>query len=290
MFACTRRSAQETAKCLSTFWYQAANSDKPWAEPARQIEVKDPILQECTNYGVGYHHAGLDQQDRLAIETAYLDGLIKVICCTSTLAVGVNLPAQFVVIKNTVAWQTGNAFKELCDLEVMQMLGRAGRPQFDRSAVAVIMTRQEKVSHYQNLMSGQETLESRLHLNLLEHLNAEINLGTIDDAESARKWLEGTFLFVRLAANPGHYSLEGDQPGKDLDERARRICDGALEKLTEHGLIALSPRIKCTPEGEAMARYCVMFETMKLFSCLQPKARMSEIVSAIFAPSSAVWI
>ena len=50
--------------------------------------------------------------------------------------------------------------KEYADLEVMQMLGRAGRPQFDRDALAVIMTRQEKVNRYEKMVSGQETIES----------------------------------------------------------------------------------------------------------------------------------
>lgn len=82
---------------------------------------------------------------------------------------GVNLPCHFVVIKNTVGYQT-DGLKEYSDLEMMQMLGRAGRPQFDRSAVAVIMTRPEKVERYRSMMSGQQMLESKLHENLTEHL------------------------------------------------------------------------------------------------------------------------
>ena len=60
------------------------------------------------------------------VEKAYLNGNISVICCTSTLAVGINLPCHMVIIKNTVSWQ-GEAIKEYGDLEVMQMMGRAGR-------------------------------------------------------------------------------------------------------------------------------------------------------------------
>lgn len=76
--------------------------------------------------GVAFHHAGLDGQDRHAVEKGFLDGQISVICCTSTLAVGVNLPCHLVIIKNTVSWQN-EGIKEYADLEVMQMLGRAGR-------------------------------------------------------------------------------------------------------------------------------------------------------------------
>lgn len=111
--------------------------------------------------GVAFHHAGLDEKDRRLVEKCFLEGQVSVICCTSTLAVGINLPCHLVVIKNTVAYQSAEAsFKELSDLDLMQMLGRAGRPQFDRSAVAVVMTRQEKARRYQLMVSGQEVLES----------------------------------------------------------------------------------------------------------------------------------
>ena len=81
--------------------------------------------------GVAYHHAGLSANDRAAIEKGYLEGDVNVICCTSTLAVGVNLPCHMVIIKNTVAYQNNGGSggcKEYSDLEIMQMLGRAGRP------------------------------------------------------------------------------------------------------------------------------------------------------------------
>ena len=64
------------------------------------------------------------------------------------------------IIKNTVAW-SDNGVKEYLDLEIMQMLGRAGRPQFDHTGVAVILTSTDKKAQYENMVSGKETLESR---------------------------------------------------------------------------------------------------------------------------------
>ena len=94
---------------------------------------------------------------------------------------------------------TGNGPQEYADLEMMQMLGRAGRPQFESSACAAILTRDDKIRRYDRMVSGEELLESSLHLNLIEHLNAEIGLGTVFDVPSAKRWLSGTFLFVRDA-------------------------------------------------------------------------------------------
>lgn len=162
----------------------------------------------------------------------------------------------------------------------MQMLGRAGRPQFDDNAVAVIITKQEKVKKYERLVSGEELLESCLHLNLIDHLNAEIGLGTIHDLYTAKRWLAGTFLYVRLRQNPGHYKLDGDATDQNLDERIERICKRDLGLLEEAGLISSTDRLKGTEFGDAMARYYVKFETMQILLSLAPRSKMSDIVSS----------
>ena len=72
---------------------------------------------------------------------------MQVLCTTSTLAQGVNLPAHLVVVKGTRRWVRdkgdvpGN--KEYDRSTILQMIGRAGRPQFDDEGVAVVMTQKE---------------------------------------------------------------------------------------------------------------------------------------------------
>jgi ATP-dependent DNA helicase HFM1/MER3 len=216
------------------------------------------------------------------VEKAYLNGHINVICCTSTLAVGVNLPCHLVIIKNT--------------------LGRAGRPQFDRSALAVIITRRERVKHFENMMTGQETLESRFHLNLIEHLvsypcpprdhadvkqNAEVGLGTVYDKDSARHWLRGTFFYVRLGKNPKHYQHTAKLVGNGIDEMIHHLCDENLKKLYAIDLIAGAgaKNVRSTEFGDAMARYYASFDTMKLFMTLPKKAKTSELVREHVCPA-----
>lgn len=80
---------------------------------------------------------------------------------TSTLAMGVNLPAHLVVIKSTQHY-TRSGFEEYTETEILQMIGRAGRPQFDTSATAVIMTKKQTEAKYKSLVSGTQFIESRL--------------------------------------------------------------------------------------------------------------------------------
>lgn len=278
IFCATRKSCATTATSVANWWATRSERDRLWCPPSKDVLVQDKQLRDLVASGVAFHHGGLDSHDRLSIEKGFLQGDISVICCTSTLAVGINLPCHLVIIKNTVSWsQVG--MQEYSDLEMMQMLGRAGRPQFDDSAVAVIMTRQTKVRRYETLVTGEEVLESKLHLNLIEHMNAEIGLGTIRDLVSARKWLTGTFLYVRLQQNPDFYKLEGSSSGQDIQEQVDDICFRDITLLKEHQLATGDEYLRCTEFGHAMARYYVQFETMKVFMGLQPKSTLSEIVS-----------
>lgn len=98
---------------------------------------------------------------------------------------------------------------------------------------------------------------------------------------SAKKWLTGTFLYVRLKDNPEHYKIADDAPGRNLDERLENICKRGIKLLIENDLVRGAAQFQTTSFGEAMARYYVQFETMTKFMALDPGAKISEILSAI---------
>lgn len=81
------------------------------------------MLHELIMHGVTYHHAGLSGPERGALQQAYLEGTLHCICCTSTLAAGVNLPAQIVVLAQK--WYGRRS--PITPSEYRQMAGRAGR-------------------------------------------------------------------------------------------------------------------------------------------------------------------
>lgn len=58
--------------------------------------------------------------------------------------------------------KAGQGYCEMSELNVTQMIGRAGRPQFDEKGVAVIMTQESTVAHYENLISRKGVVESKL--------------------------------------------------------------------------------------------------------------------------------
>ncbi|KAG0637603.1 ATP-dependent DNA helicase MER3 [Tuber brumale] len=281
VFCMTRAMCISTAKVLAQCYSTVKPADRMWPAPTIQFSFSDRDLHATGVCGVAFHHAGLDQNDRALVEKLFLEGHLSVICCTSTLAIGVNLPTHLVVIKNTVTWSNGGP-KEYVDLEVMQMLGRAGRPQFDDTGVAVIMTRRENRVRYEKMVSGTETVESCLHENLVEHINAEIGLGTITNAESAKMWLRSTFLYVHLKKDPSHYGIAGERGIQDIEERLEEIIERNIRLLTEEGLVlAEGGRLRCSELGLAMARYYVKFGSMKTILRLQERACPSDVLVAL---------
>ena len=130
-------------------------------------------------------------------------------------------------------------------------------------------------------VAGMLIWTSSLHQHLIDHLNAEIGLGTVTNAASAKKWLTGTFLYVRLKDNPEHYRLDGQAQGHTLDERLENICKNGISRLVESDLVRSKVNLVCTEFGDSMARYYIQFDTMKVLLSLPPKAKISEILSCI---------
>ncbi|KAI0433773.1 hypothetical protein F5Y09DRAFT_350687 [Xylaria sp. FL1042] len=280
VFCFTRKSCERTARILAEWWSTRRNDDRPWPPPNSRIAVLSQELQELVRYGVAFHHAGLDAKDRAAIERGFLNGQLHLICCTSTLAVGVNLPCHTVVLKGTNHY-TDDGPQEYSDLEVMQMLGRAGRPQFDSRAVAIIMTRLANVQRYKKLVSGEELLESTLHRNLLEHLNSEIGLGTIQDMQTAKKWISGTFLSVRVRQSPSLYNLENVHNEAGAEEQMEEWCERDVKLLQDYGLVTERIPLTCTEYGQAMSRYMIQFDTMKLLLSIPRAANIEEMLTIV---------
>jgi activating signal cointegrator complex subunit 3 len=75
-----------------------------------------------------------------------------VLVCTSTLAWGVNFPAHLVVVKGTEYYDgKSKRYVDFPITDVLQMMGRAGRPQFDQHGVAVILVHEPKKSFYKKV-------------------------------------------------------------------------------------------------------------------------------------------
>ena len=144
-----------------------------------------------------------------------------------------NLPARRVIIKGTEIYDSKKgAFVDIGILDIMQIFGRAGRPQYDKEGEAFMICDQEKLNHFLALVTNQIPIESQFRDKLANNLNAEIVLGTVTNLKEAVSWLSYTYLFVRMVRNPHGYGLLPRDVAEDhllLNPRKEWIQDAARQ-------------------------------------------------------------
>lgn len=101
-------------------------------------------LRPLLIHGIGIHHGGVLPRYKRLVEELALARLIKFVVCTETIAAGINLPAKTVVFPSLRKYIRRKA-RLVVPAEFHQMAGRAGRPQFDKEGLAVVLAPEEVV-------------------------------------------------------------------------------------------------------------------------------------------------
>ncbi|MEF8842706.1 MAG: DEAD/DEAH box helicase [Haloarculaceae archaeon] len=236
-----------------------ARGDYEWHTEARELD--DGTLANSVVDGVGFHHAGLSRSDKNRVEDWFKQGRIGILFSTSTLAWGVNLPARCVVIRDTKLHDPLEGEVDMSPLDVLQMLGRAGRPGYDDAGYAYVVTDGAEAGKYRRLLRDGKEIESRLAGELDAHLNAEIALGTIRDLDDVMDWLETTFYYVRARSAPEEY-----RSADRLRERVRETLQG----LVDDGFIETDEELGLEPTalGRLASKFYMRLDTARSFAAL----------------------
>ena len=140
-------------------------------------------LAKLVSKGVAFHHAGLAPSSREIVESSFRKGVIKLLTATPTLAAGVNLPARRVVIASILRYDSEYGRNlPISVLEYKQLCGRAGRPQYDTSGEAVIISEsganaEELYDHY--ILGSPEPLRSQLSNDKAIRFHLLSNIATV---------------------------------------------------------------------------------------------------------------
>nr|DBA26537.1 TPA: hypothetical protein GDO54_010781 [Pyxicephalus adspersus] len=267
----TAMALRELAKNNGHISYFLPNQGSDYGHAEKQVQrSRNKQLRELFPDGFSIHHAGMLRQDRSLVENLFSQGHIKVLVCTATLAWGVNLPAHAVIIKGTQIYDAKRgSFVDLGILDVMQIFGRAGRPQFDKFGEGTIITTHDKLSHYLTLLTQQNPIESQFLESLADNLNAEIALGTVTNVEEAVKWLSYTYLFVRMRANPLVYGISHKVFQMDplLEKHREQLVIEVGRKLDKARMIRFEERtgfFSSTDLGRTASHFYIKYNTIEV--------------------------
>eukprot|EP01094_Clydonella_sp_ATCC50884_P027740 TRINITY_DN8091_c1_g2_i1.p1 TRINITY_DN8091_c1_g2~~TRINITY_DN8091_c1_g2_i1.p1 ORF type:complete len:1853 (+),score=962.58 TRINITY_DN8091_c1_g2_i1:598-5559(+) len=296
-------SRKETAKTARAIRDQALANDtlgRFLSEEAAAREIlqteaenaKDPVLRDLLPYGFAVHHAGMSRADRTLVEDLFLERVIQVLVSTATLAWGVNLPAHTVIIKGTKIYNPEKgAWVELSPLDVMQMFGRAGRPQHDTKGEGILITTHQELQYYGSLMNNQLPIESQFIAKLADNLNAEVAMGTVQTAHEAVQWLRYTYLYICMLRSPTLYGVSYDEYDADrrLEQRRLDLVHSAATLLDKSNLIKYDRKsglFQITNLGRVAAHYYISHASIATYN-EHLKQSMSDIdLFRLFALSS----
>jgi ATP-dependent RNA helicase HelY len=161
--------------------------------------VLDGALAELYRDGVAFHHAGLHVLLKAFVEEVYEARLIKVLYCTSTFALGINMPARAAVFDSLQRFD-GQGLIWLPTREFMQMAGRAGRRGMDTVGLVVVRTDPEEFLEIgprleQHLLGRYEPVRSSFSLSF----NSVVNLLERHPPEKIKEIVEKSFLSFHRA-------------------------------------------------------------------------------------------
>lgn len=135
----TQLSCATTAQNLLSTNFCSREEKQQIAAELENANFRSPYgkdIAKMLRHGIGIHHAGLLPKYRVLVEKLAQKGLLKVICGTDTLGVGVNVPIRTVVFTQLFKYDGTNS-KTLAVRDFKQIAGRAGRRGFDTQGTVI---------------------------------------------------------------------------------------------------------------------------------------------------------
>jgi len=136
----TQRDAAEQAQALTSAAISSKDEKRAIADALVGFRFDSPYgkdMRRFLQHGIGLHHAGLLPKYRLLVERLAQQGLLKIICGTDTLGVGVNIPIRCVLFSKLCKFD-GEKVGILTVRDFRQISGRAGRKGFDEQGSVVV--------------------------------------------------------------------------------------------------------------------------------------------------------
>ena len=219
-------------------------------------------LSRLVRSGIGVHHAGMLPRYRRLVETLAQRGLLRVICGTDTLGVGINVPIRSVLI-TALAKYDGQRMRHLSAREFHQIAGRAGRAGYDTAGTVVVLAPEHEIENEQAVRKAGDDPKKLKKVVRKKPPAGQISWGegaferlVAAQPEPLVPQLQLTAAMLinviarggDVAANVASLVFDNHQPQSRRFELARRAL-GILRTLRDAGVVTLSPDAEGTALG-----------------------------------------
>ncbi|HEY6532365.1 MAG TPA: helicase-related protein, partial [Acidimicrobiales bacterium] len=178
--------------------------------------------------GIAAHHAGMVPPFKEAVEACFVEGLVRVVFATETLALGINMPARSVVIEKLTKF-TGERHEFLTPGQYTQLTGRAGRRGIDDHGHAVVLW--SPFVTFDEIAALASSRSFRLTSAFRPTYNMAANLVRRYSADEAHRLLGSSF--AQFQADADVVRLE-----QRLDQRRETLAQLRSEAVCERGDVA----------------------------------------------------
>jgi len=236
VFVSSKRSAEKQAEDISKKIKVSLPAHKELAKkalntlpkPTRQCER----LALCLTKGIAFHHAGLHSKQKTIIEDAFKQGVVRIICCTPTLAAGVDLPAYRAIVRDLKRYSGRFGMQYIPVLEYLQMVGRAGRPSYDDHGQGIIIAKtkgEAKEIRDRYVFGDPESIYSKLAVEpvLRTYVLSLVSTGVVRTKDELLSFFEKTFW--------AHQYKDMDQLKAKIEKTIKQLTDWEFLLTAEGG-------------------------------------------------------
>ncbi|SHJ76984.1 Helicase conserved C-terminal domain-containing protein [Rubritalea squalenifaciens DSM 18772] len=220
-----QRACAESAQSLLSHNFCSKEEKQEISKALTEANFRSPYGKEIAKllrHGIGIHHAGLLPKYRVLVEKLTQKGLLKVICGTDTLGVGVNVPIRSVLFTQLCKFD-GSGTKILTVRDFKQIAGRAGRRGFDDIGYVVAQAPEHVIENIRLEAKAAASAKKKKFVKKKPPENGFVN------------WTEDTFQKLIISPPEALKSSFNLRHNLLLNTLSRRNEDGctALKKLIE---------------------------------------------------------
>ena len=295
----SQREATERAQALTSMTFVTAEEKARIAEEIGDFRFSTTFgktLSKLVRRGIGIHHAGMLPKYRRLVERLSQTGLLKVICGTDTLGVGINVPIRTVLMTGLAKYD-GTRSRILKSREFHQIAGRAGRAGYDTEGTVVVEAPEHEIENVKLRRKAGDDPKKLKKLRKKAPRDGEVSwsektfqrLTTAEPEELTSQFQVSNSMLLNVVARPGNgYEHMRHLIRTNHDTRAKQNRDVLAAVDLFRGLIAAGV-VERTPDSPAFRPCTLTQELDRDFALNQPLSPFALAFLSLLDPESETY-